>query len=68
MSVEPIELGNEAMSQMGIAHIAYIKPLPNGETGYAVCSADGRQLAVFSNYDAAFFTARQYNLEPVNVH
>lgn len=68
MSAEPIELGNEAMSQMGISHIAYIKPLAKGETGYAVCSADGRQLAVFSNYDAAFFTARQYNLEPVNVH
>ncbi len=56
-------------SSAGIAHVAYIRPVAKGETGgYAVCSADGKQLAVFPNYDAAFFTARQYNLAPVNVH
>ncbi len=64
---------DEIMTAIGLSHIAYIRPVAKnevakGETGYAVCSADGKQLAIFPNYDAAFFTARQYNLEPVNVH
>jgi hypothetical protein len=63
-----MDVADEAMASMGVSHIAYIRPLSKGEGGYAVCSADGRQLAVFPNYDAAFFTARQYNLAPVNVH
>jgi hypothetical protein len=63
-----MEVGEQAMSQVGLSHIAYIRPVAKGETGYAVCSADGKQLAVFPNYDAAFFTARAYNLAPVNVH
>ncbi len=62
----------EAVNQAAIAgdssHVAYIRPAVSGEKGYAVCSADGKQLAVFPTYDAAFFTAREYNLTPVNVH
>jgi len=66
-------VSDDAMAAIGLPHIAYIRPVPKSDnshegTGYAVCSADGRQLAVFSNYDAAFFTARQFNLAPVNVH
>ncbi len=68
LSVGPIEVADEAMASVGLSHIAYIRPASKGETGYAVCSADGKQLAVFPNYDSAFFTARQYNLAPVNVH
>ena len=67
-AAESMEVGNEAMAQVGVTHIAYIRPVGKGENGYAVCSADGKQLAIFPNYDAAFFTARAYNLEPVNVH
>ncbi len=63
-----MEIPAETMASANLSHIAYIRPLSKGETGYAVCSADGKQLAVFPNYDAAFFTARQYNLAPVNVH
>jgi len=63
-----MDVGDEAMAAVGLSHIAYIRPVAKGENGYAVCSADGKQLAVFPNYDAAFFTARQYNLAPVNVH
>lgn len=58
-------MGAKVTAAMGLSHIAYIKPL---RAGYAVFDASGRQLAVFPNYDAAFFTARQYNLDPVNVH
>ena len=67
-SMEYSDAGDEAMASVGLSHIAYIRPATGAENGYAVCAADGRQLAVFPNYDAAFFTARQYNLDPVNVH
>jgi hypothetical protein len=67
-SRESMDGADEAMADAGLSHIAYIRPIAKGENGYAVCAADGRQLAVFPNYDAAFFTARQYNLAPVNVH
>jgi hypothetical protein len=51
------------------AQIAYIRPFSiNGDSGYAVHASDGTQLAVFQNYDTAFFTARQHNLFPVSVH
>jgi hypothetical protein len=65
--VESVSLTGEAIATE-VPHIAYIKPLAKGQDGYAVYSADGKQLAVFPNYDSAFFTARQYNLQPVNVH
>jgi hypothetical protein len=68
VSLESAEVSDEAMADVGMSHVAYIRPMAKGENGYAVCAADGRQLAVFPNYDAAFFTARQYNLAPVNVH
>jgi hypothetical protein len=67
-SRESMDVADEALTDVGLSHIAYIRPVAKGESGYAVCSADGRQLAVFPNYDAAFFTARQFNLAPVNVH
>jgi hypothetical protein len=66
--MEAAEMMNQMVTAIGISHVAYIKPISKGENGYAVCSSDGKQLAVFPNYDAAFFTARQYNLSPVNVH
>ena len=65
---ELMEAVNQAALAGDPAHIAYIRPATNGEKGFAVCSSDGKQLAVFNTYDAAFFTAREYNLTPVNVH
>jgi len=67
-SVESVDAGNMVVASLGVSHIAYIRPIDKGDNGYAVCSAEGKQLAVFPSYDAAFFTARQYNLAPVNVH
>jgi hypothetical protein len=68
MDIQIEDLPEATSVHDSFAHIAYIKPLAKGETGYSVHSSDGKQLAVFQNYDAAFFTARQYNLAPVNVH
>lgn len=57
------------MTLVGIDQIAYIKPvLAGNEFGYAVFAADGTQLAIFSTLEAAYYTAKQHNLEPVSIH
>lgn len=49
--------------------LTYIKPVWLGEgTGYAVCTEDGVELAIFSSHDAAFYSARQHNLSPSSLN
>lgn len=49
--------------------IAYVRAVDteNGKH-YAVCTADGTQLALFATQDAAYFAAKQHDLEPVLTH
>ena len=52
-----------------LSALAYVRPVTTDQgTGFAVCAADGTQLAVFSTRDAAYFAARQHDLEPVLTH
>lgn len=45
---------------------AYLKPVVTTQgKGFAVYTDTGEQLAVFSTKDAAFFAAKQHDLEPV---
>lgn len=68
-SKDEMNVGDAAMAMMGITTMTYIRPVTDDKgNGFAVCAADGTQLAVFPSYDAAFFTARQFNLTPVNIH
>ncbi len=49
--------------------VAYVRPVSTEKgTHYAVCAADGTQLAVFGTRDAAWFAAKQHDLEPVLIH
>lgn len=49
--------------------IAYVRPVKTDKgIHYAVCSTDGTQLALFATEDAAFFAAKQHDLEPVLTH
>jgi hypothetical protein len=49
--------------------IAYLKPVETKDgKAFAVCSATGEQLAIFKTRDAAFFAAKQHDLEPVLLH
>lgn len=61
---------NEMIAAIGdTGNTAYIKHIPAEKgTGFALCAADGTQLAVFSSREAAYFTARQHDLEPVSLH
>jgi hypothetical protein len=49
--------------------VAYVRPVDT-ENGvhYAVCTADGTQLALFTTQDAAYFSAKQHDLEPTLIH
>jgi hypothetical protein len=63
--------GNEALMAVppDASFLTYIREIPMGDTkGYAVCTEDGMQLAVFQSPEAAYFSARQFNLSPVSVH
>lgn len=49
--------------------VAYVRPVVTEQgMNYAVCNADGIQLALFSTQDAAYFAAKQHDLEPVLIH
>lgn len=49
--------------------VAYVRPVSKDENaGYAVCTSDGVQLAVFASRDAAFYAAKQHDLSPTLVH
>ena len=49
--------------------VAYVRPvMTDSGKNYAVCTADGTQLAVFPTQDAAFFAAKQHDLEPTLIH
>jgi len=53
----------------GSPALAYIRPVHTDKgDGYGVFAADGTQLAIFSNRDAAYFAAKQHDLEPVHIH
>lgn len=62
---------NELVAALGgdLGNAAYIKTVPAEKgTGFALFAADGTQLAVFPSREAAYFTARQHDLEPVSIH
>lgn len=49
--------------------LAYVRPVVTASgKSYAVCTADGQQLALFDTQDAAFFAAKQHELEVVLIH
>jgi hypothetical protein len=49
--------------------VAYVRPVMTDKgAGFAVCAGDGTQLAIFPTRDAAYFAAKQHDLEPVHLH
>lgn len=49
--------------------VAYVRPVDTDKgVHYAVCTGDGTQLAVFATQDAAYFAAKQHDLEPMLIH
>jgi len=56
-------------TEWGVREVAYIKPVEmNGRTVYAIFAANGQQLAVTENLDAAHGLLFQNGLEPQGLH
>jgi hypothetical protein len=54
---------------LGMEDLAYIKPVvEDGVEAFAVCAADGTQMAVIPNRNLAFAVVRQHDMEPLSVH
>jgi hypothetical protein len=62
-------IGTREFALLGMNDVAYIKRVVvNDESGFAIHSADGTQLAVVPDQGIAFATIRQNDLEPMSVH
>lgn len=49
--------------------LTYIRPLTPAEgRGFAVCSESGEVIGVFGSHEAAYFSARQFHIQPQYVH
>jgi len=54
---------------VGLQDVAYVKRvIINEAPAFAVCAADGTQIAVLGSYQVALATIRQHDLEPLSVH
>jgi hypothetical protein len=57
------------LAQLGIAHIAYVRPLMmEGAAAFAICAADGTQMAIATDRDVAEAAIREHEMVPVAVH
>ena len=63
------QLSPRELGLLGMEQVAYVKPvLVEGVVAFAVHAADGSQLAVILDRDAAHALVRRHGLEPVSVH
>jgi hypothetical protein len=63
------QMSARELALFGLQDLAYVKPVTvDGRNGFAICAADGTQIAVLADHDIAFATARQHDLEPLSVH
>lgn len=63
------DLEDTLFTMIDTSPIAYVRPVITEQgKNYAVYTSDGMQLAVFSTRDAAYFAAKQHDLDPVLIH
>ncbi len=63
------QLSARELGMLGMEDLAYIKPVvEDGVEAFAVCAADGTQMAVIPNRNLAFAVVRQHDMEPLSVH
>jgi len=64
---DAFDIGSPAF--IDLTPMAYVRPVAtdNG-TAFGVYASDGTQLALFASREAAYFAAKQHNLEPVLLH
>ena len=70
--IESIDLRNltpHQLGQLGVADLAYIKPVSmNGIVAFAIHAADGSPMAVAADCDLAIAAVVQHEMMPALVH
>ena len=62
-------LGNSALGLLDASCVSYIRQVRTEQGDrFALFAADGTQIALFDSHEAAYFTARQHDLDPLSVH
>ena len=67
--VDVRKLSPEQFAQLGMTHVAYVKPvIVNGTTGFAIHAADGTPMAGADDRDVAIAAIVQHEMLPALVH
>ncbi|HVC60761.1 MAG TPA: DUF1150 family protein [Acetobacteraceae bacterium] len=67
--VDVRKLSQEQFAQLGMTHVAYVKPvIINGTTGFAIHAADGTPMAMATDRDVAIAAIVQHEMLPALVH
>ena len=57
------------LAQLGISQIAYVRPLVmDGTAAFAICAADGTQMAIATDRDVAEAAIREHEMVPLALH
>jgi hypothetical protein len=70
MTIERLKtMSTQDFETLGVNVVAFVKPVRvDSQKGFAICAADGRQMAVVGDHDQAVAAILQNDLEPVSVH
>jgi hypothetical protein len=67
--VDVRSLSPEQFAQLGMARLAYVKPvIVNGAQGFAIHAADGTPMAMAADRDVAIAAIMQHEMTPALVH
>jgi hypothetical protein len=67
--VDVRKLSPEQFAQLGMTHVAYVKPvIVNGASGFAIHAADGTPMAMATDRDVAIAAIVQHEMMPALVH
>jgi len=67
--VDVRKLSQEQFAQLGMAKLAYVKPvIVNGNAGFAIHAADGTPMALAPDRDVAIAAIVQHEMLPALVH
>ena len=67
--VDVRKLSAEQFAQLGVSHLAYVKPVViNGSNGFAIHAADGTPMAVAGDREVAIAAIVQHEMLPALVH
>ncbi len=69
VQVDIRQLSAIQLAQLGISQIAYVRPLVmDGTAAFAICAADGTQMAIATDRDVAEAAIREHEMVPLALH